>query len=195
MYQVAPVKLESVAGVYDGTHKTPKYTSSGVKFVSVENINNLYATKKYISEEDYKNYKIKPQIDDVFMTRIGSIGICSVVNSNEPLAYYVSLALLRPNHNYIIGKYLKYIIESSIGKKELEKRSLLTAIPIKINKNEIGNIEIPIPPLDTQKRIVDILDNFEKYTNDLQEGLPAEIEKRKKQYAYYRDELLRFERK
>ena len=59
----------------------------------------------------------------------------------------------------------------------------------------IYDLSAPLPPIDTQKRIVDILDNFERYTNDLQEGLPAEIEKRKKQYAYYRDELLRFERK
>ena len=51
------------------------------------------------------------------------------------------------------------------------------------------------PPLEKQKEIASILDNFEKYTNSLQEGLPAEIEKRKKQYAYYRDELLRFEKK
>ena len=186
-------KLGEVAEIYDGTHTTPKYTSSGVKFVSVENINNLYATKKYISEDDYKNYKIKPQIDDVFMTRIGSIGICSVINSNEPLAYYVSLALLRPNHNYIIGKYLKYVIESSIGKKELEKRSLLYAIPPKINKNEIGNIEIPIPPLDIQEEIVRILDPLTKDVNELIDLLKKEQELRKKQYAYYRDKLLTFD--
>ena len=186
-------KLGEVAEIYDGTHTTPKYTSSGVKFVSVENINNLYATKKYISEEDYNKYKIKPQIDDVFMTRIGSIGICSVINSNEPLAYYVSLALLRPNHNYIIGKYLKYVIESSIGKKELEKRSLLYAIPPKINKNEIGNIEIPIPPLDIQEEIVRILDPLTKDVNELIDLLKKEQELRKKQYAYYRDKLLTFD--
>ena len=64
-----------------------------------------------------------------------------------------------------------------------------------LNANSLAKIIVPLPPLDTQKRIVDILDKFDTYTNSLQEGLPAEIEKRQKQYAYYRDELLRFERK
>lgn len=90
-------RLNTACEIFDGTHSTPDYKSEGVKFVSVENINNLYETKKYISFEDYSKYKVKPQVDDILMTRIGSIGVCTVVDRNEPLAYYVSLALLRPN--------------------------------------------------------------------------------------------------
>ena len=55
-------------------------------------------------------------------------------------------------------------------------------------------ILIPIPSLATQERIVDILDRFEALTTDLQEGLPAELEARRKQYEYYRERLLSFER-
>ena len=62
-----------------------------------------------------------------------------------------------------------------------------------VDMTKFRNFVIPLPSLEKQKEIVSILDNFEKYTNSLQEGLPAEIEKRQKQYAYYRDELLRFE--
>ena len=104
------VKLDSVCKVYDGTHQTPNYTTSGVKFVSVENISNIYDSNKYISEEDFQKYKIKPQINDVFMTRIGSIGKCSVFDKQVDLAYYVSLALIRPNTDIILPKYLKYVI-------------------------------------------------------------------------------------
>ena len=50
------VKLNSVCDIYDGTHSTPNYTESGVKFASVENIGNLYATQKYISEKDFEKY-------------------------------------------------------------------------------------------------------------------------------------------
>lgn len=46
--------LGEIAVIYDGTHKTPKYTASGVPFVSVQNIKNLYGTNKYISPEDFK---------------------------------------------------------------------------------------------------------------------------------------------
>ena len=104
--------LNLICQIYDGTHSTPDYKSSGVKFVSVENINNLYETNKFISESDFEKYKIKPQRNDILMTRIGSIGICSVINRDEPLAFYVSLALLRPNTNVINSKFLKYAIKN-----------------------------------------------------------------------------------
>ena len=70
--------LKTVCNIYDGTHQTPNYTDSGVKFASVENIDDLFATTKYISVEDYEKYKIKPQKNDVLMTRIGSVGVCTV---------------------------------------------------------------------------------------------------------------------
>lgn len=52
--------------------------------------------------------------------------------------------------------------------------------------------KIPIPSLEKQKKIVSILDKFEKLTNDISIGLPAEIEARRKQYEYYRNKLLTF---
>ena len=52
--------------------------------------------------------------------------------------------------------------------------------------------KIPVPPIDVQNRIVNVLDNFEKICSDLNIGLPAEIEARQKQYEYYRDKLLTF---
>ena len=64
-----------------------------------------------------------------------------------------------------------------------------------ISAQSIGRAIIPIPPLEEQKRIVSILDRFEALTTDLQSGLPAEIEARRKQYEYYREKLLTFKRK
>ena len=64
-----------------------------------------------------------------------------------------------------------------------------------ISAQSIGRAIIPIPPLEEQQRIVSILDRFEALTSDLQSGLPAEIEARRKQYEYYREQLLTFKRK
>lgn len=61
--------------------------------------------------------------------------------------------------------------------------------------SKYSNIEIPIPPLEEQRRIVEILDRFEALTTSLQSGLPAEIAARRQQYEYYRDRLLTFKRK
>lgn len=59
----------------------------------------------------------------------------------------------------------------------------------------IDNLIIPIPSLEEQERISTILDRFDTLTNDLSQGLPAEIEARQQQYEYYRDQLLTFKRK
>lgn len=63
---------------------------------------------------------------------------------------------------------------------------------INISKERFKKILIPIPPLTEQARIVNILDKFDVLTTSLTEGLPQEIELRRKQYEYYREQLLSF---
>lgn len=194
--------LATVANIYDGTHQTPKYVEMGVPFVSVQNIKNLYATNKYISLQDFEKYKYKPQRGDIFMTRIGSIGSCAIVENDNPLAYYVTLTLIRVNHDVINSKYLKHIIESTIGQRELLKRTLVNATPIKINLGEIGKIQIPIPcpenpekSLKIQEKIVRILDRLSEETNQLNAALQKELVLHQKRYDFYREELFKFEGK
>lgn len=55
--------------------------------------------------------------------------------------------------------------------------------------------ELPVPSLQEQERIANILDRFEALTTSLQSGLPAEIAARRQQYEHYRDKLLTFKRK
>lgn len=167
------IKLEKVANIYDGTHQTPKYLNSGIKFVSVENINNLYDTDKYISEEAFKEFKAIPEENDLFMTRIGTIGKCAIVSQNEKLAYYVSLALIKINSSKISSIYLKYLIESDFGIDELNKKTLTYATPIKINKNDIGKINVILAPKDLQKKFAQIVQLIDKqkfnYINKINE--------------------------
>lgn len=61
-----------------------------------------------------------------------------------------------------------------------------------LSVSKLETIHVPVPPLSVQRRIVNILDNFDAICSDLQNGLPAEIEARRKQYEYYRDKLLTF---
>ena len=61
-----------------------------------------------------------------------------------------------------------------------------------IRGEEFSKIQIPVPPLSEQERIVAILDRFDALVNDLSSGLPAELEARRQQYEYYRDKLLTF---
>jgi len=187
------IPLGEICGVSDGTHQTPKYTDEGVPFVSVENIRNLSATTKCISREDFeRNYRVRPARGDVLMTRIGTIGACAIVDGDEPLAYYVTLALLRPDRSRINSRFLRHVIESQVGASELRKRTLTTAVPIKINLGDIGKIVIPVPSLREQDRIADLLEKFEAQSKELRLSLPAELDARRKQYEYYCDKLLTF---
>ena len=61
-----------------------------------------------------------------------------------------------------------------------------------VDMDKFKKFSIALPPLEVQKRIVEVLDNFEKICNDLNIGLPAEIEARQKQYEFYRNYLLTF---
>ncbi|HEM6435411.1 TPA: restriction endonuclease subunit S [Streptococcus suis] len=64
-----------------------------------------------------------------------------------------------------------------------------------LNSGIIKSLEINLPSLSTQKRIVAILDKFDELTNSISQGLPKEIELRQKQYEYFRDTLLNFPNK
>lgn len=154
-YEWEQRKLQDIVEYYDGTHQTPKYTKSGVPFVSVENIGDIKATNKYISKEDFEaQFKVKPQKDDIFMTRItaGIIGDTALVIDDKPLAYYVSLALIRPKE--IDSAYLEKYINSSQFKNELHKRIIHTAFPKKINLGEIGQCIVSFPQdRDEQEKI------------------------------------------
>ncbi|TPI05539.1 restriction endonuclease subunit S [Helicobacter pylori] len=86
-------------------------------------------------------------------------------------------------------KFLYYFLKNS--QIILMKSQFGAGIPA-LNKADIETLTIPIPPLEIQQEIVKILDQFSILTTDLQTGIPAEIEARKKQYEYYREKLLTF---
>jgi len=81
-----------------------------------------------------------------------------------------------------------------IKKQHLILSKVRRASVPRLSRTAFENIKIPIPPLSEQKRIIQILDKFEALTTSISEGLPKEIELRQKQYEYWRDQLLNFNR-
>ena len=145
-------KLNEVVNVYDGVHQTPDYKESGVMFLSVENISTL-KSEKYISEEAFqRDYKVYPQKGDILMTRIGDVGTPNVVETTEKVAFYVSLALLKPTK--INSYFLCNSIQSPLFQKGLKDRTLVTAIPQKINKDEIGKVNIILPTSSQEQQLI-----------------------------------------
>ena len=143
-------KLGDIVGIYDGVHQTPNYQNSGVMFLSVENIATLKSSK-FISEEDFKrDYKVFPQENDILMTRIGDVGTTNVVTDNGLKAFYVSLALLK--YKSTDPYFLSNAIQSDYVQKGLANRTLKTAIPMKINKDEIGKVSVMLPVSATEQQ-------------------------------------------
>ena len=143
-------KLGELVGIYDGVHQTPDYQDSGIMFLSVENIATL-KSEKYISEEAFeRDYKVYPEKGDILMTRIGDVGTTNVVETAEKVAFYVSLALLKPNG--IDSYFLSNAMKTNAFQKGLRERTLVTAIPQKINKDEIGKIDIFITNNDEEQK-------------------------------------------
>ncbi|GHQ84404.1 anti-codon nuclease masking agent (prrB) [Helicobacter pylori] len=92
--------------------------------------------------------------------------------------------------NELLTKFLYFYLKTNEIQimENLVSRGSIPAL----NKADIETLTIPIPPLEVQQEIVKILDQFSILTTDLQTGIPAEIEARKKQYEYYREKLLSF---
>ncbi len=112
----------------------------------------------------------------------GTIGYCAL--RETPYYPIVRVISLIPKENIIL-KYLKFILE--IQQYKIPQTGI-PQLTIPMIKNKL----IPVPPLEVQEYIVNILDKFDSLVNDIMVGLPAEIAARQKQYAYYRDKLLTF---
>lgn len=109
---------------------------------------------------------------------------------NEPI-YITDGFGFEADTSILTHKYLYYALKRIESSLQQMKRG--GGVP-HVSHKELILVEIPIPSLAVQQKIVDILDRFDTLTNDLTAGLPAEIEKRRQQYEYYRDRLLTFKR-
>lgn len=101
-----------------------------------------------------------------------------------PLCYRI-----RGNNNLIMTKFLYYVMSKDMSK--IINLANMAGIPA-LNKKDLVNFLIPTPPLAEQEKIVAILDKFDTLTHSISEGLPNEIALRRKQYEYYREQLLAF---
>lgn len=91
----------------------------------------------------------------------------------------------------LMPEFSKFLFRSRIMRSQICKTAS-GVTRFNISKERFKKILIPIPPLSEQQRIVSILDKFEALTTSISEGLPKEIALRRKQYEYYRNQLLSF---
>ena len=187
-------KLGNIYDVRDGTHDSPKPQTIGHFLVTSKNIKDgkvNFDGCYFISDEDYEsiNKRSRVDINDLLFTMIGTIGEIALVET-EPNYAVKNVAIIKTK-SYLISKFLYYFLQSNTAKKYIENNKSKGSQSF-ISLGNLRDMSIPVPPMEVQERIVKVLDNFDAICSDLGIGLPAEIEKRQKQYEYYRDKLLRF---
>ena len=194
---IPQVKLGKICSVITkGT--TPKhYANNGVSFVKTEAFDGTRIVPEKLSyiDEETHNTVLKRSVlkeNDILITIAGAtIGKCAMVQKEIlPANTNQALAIIRVADGNM-PQYVMYLLQSDLMKQYIRKNIKGSAQP-NLNLQQLNDFVIPLPPLDEQRRIVSILDRFDALCNHLTQGLPAEIEARKKQYEYYRDKLLSF---
>ena len=146
----------------------------------------------YISQALFNEYKAKysyPQKGNVLISAAGTIGRTIVFDGTPSYFQDSNIVWLKHDESIVLNSYLRYCYA-------LNPWVVSTGGTIaRLYNDNILEATIPVPSLANQQRIVSILDRFDTLTTDLTQGLPAEIEKRRQQYEYYRDKLLTFKRK
>ncbi|CBG40628.1 restriction endonuclease subunit S [Helicobacter mustelae] len=148
-------------------------------------------TISYVSETLFaKLKKAKPKDILIAVTseNVKDVGKSTVWLGDEEVAFSGEMYSYSTDQN---PKFIAYYFQTSKFQKEKEKIVTGTKV-IRIHEDDLKQIKIPLPPLEVQREIVKILDDFSTLTEDLSSGIPAEIAARKKQYEYYRDKLLTF---
>ncbi len=132
------------------------------------------------------------EIGDVLFSGTGTIGEMAIIKE-EPYNWNIKEGVyaLKPNHIIITSGYIRYILSSQKIKDKIISKSAGGTVK-SISMKELQLIQIPVPPIEEQERIAGILDKFDTLVNSISEGLPREIELRRKQYEYYREKLLSF---
>ena len=147
--------------ITDGTHQTPTYFDDGVLFLSSRNVTSGtidWENVKYIDEKQHGEMqrRVSPRLNDILLAKNGTTGVAAMVDRDVPFDIYVSLALLRPLAA-VRPTFLLHFINSPLAKQQFTKRLKGIGVP-NLHLEEIREVEIPLPPLAEQQRIVGLLD-------------------------------------
>ena len=158
------------------------YTDYGISFEKTKSYTdeNLITNKKYIDYGDI--------LFAITGESVEEIGKSTAYIGKEKCLVGGDILVMKHKQDPV---YLSYVLSTENVQKQKSKGKIKSKV-VHTNATDIGEIEIPLPPLEVQKRIVEVLNNFEKICNNLNIGLPAEIEARQKQYEFYRNFLLTF---
>lgn len=151
--------------ITDGTHHTPHYIASGVPFLSVRNISGGkldFSDTRFISEEEHRriNQRCNPELGDILICRIGTLGKPVVVDDPRPFSIFVSVGLLKFNRDEVSSFFLRNAMSSPLLYQQYDEVKAGGSHTNKLNLQVLPILRIPLPPLAEQQRIVAKVDEL-----------------------------------
>ena len=196
---IPKVKLKDIAtDIYRGSGITREQVAEdGIPCVRYGEIYTTYniwfeQCKSHTKIENITNPKYFEHGDILFAITgesVEDIAKSTAYVGNDKCLAGGDIVVLKHNQN---PKYLSYALSTYNAQQQKSKGKIKSKV-VHSSVPAIEEIEIPLPDLEVQNRLVNVLDNFDAICTDLNIGLPAEIAARQKQYEYYRDKLLSFE--
>ena len=161
--------------ITDGTHKTPKYQDEGITFISAKNIieGKLdFADIKHISESEYQEIQKRCQTEqgDVLLAKSGSLGMTAVVETDEPIGLFESLAILKYDRNLLNGIFLCKQMQSDAVQRQL--MSNVKGVAVKhLHLNVIASTKVIVPPLYLQEQFCIFAQQLDKSKFELKQAI------------------------
>ena len=197
-------KLEEIFDFKNGLNKGKEFFGTGVPFISYVNVYKLDRLQKEditekvnVTESELERFSVEK--GDVLFTRTSEVqeevGYSSVVIEELENCVFNGFSIrARPKiKDLLLPEYCAHLFRCYDIRKEIVKRSSFTT-RASLSSQGLGKIKVVIPPLSLQNKIVKILDKFQVMLADTKGLLPEEIEQRQKQYEYYREKLLTFDK-
>ena len=157
----------------DGTHSTPKYTLTGIPFISVKDISSGiidFSNTKYISKEEHQKLsdRCHPQKGDLLLSKVGTTGIPALVTIDKEFSLFVSVALIKLTQNKFSNEFLVFMIQSPLVQEQAKENTRGVG-----NKNwvlsAVSKTLMVVPPLEEQERIKNrlnlVLPYIERYSS------------------------------
>ena len=177
-------KLGKVCDVRDGTHESPKYLPTGIPFITSKNLKSnhiSFENVRFISRKDHQNFSKRSKVDngDVLFGMIGTIGNPVVVTTDRVFSIK-NIALFKFKDNQkLLNYFLQILLNSQFTKKTLMIKARGGSQKF-ISLTNLRNFKIPMPSMDEQKRIVEILSKWDQAIEKLEKLISA----KKKQFKW-----------
>lgn len=194
-YKNITVIAETFIGLV--TTMTKHYTTDGVILLHNSDIkeNKIELKNKIFLDRDFaeKNKNRMHKKGDIITVHTGDVGTSAIITDEfEGSLGFATIVSRIKNQNIITPEFLCYFLNSGVSKKQIYHT--IKSDRSNLNLKDFNKIMVPIPPIEIQNEIVHILKNFSNQSAELIEELTKELEARQKQYEYYRNKLLSFEK-